>query len=114
MSHVPDEFQYMLDCEKCSLCKSRTHVVVGEGEQTAKLMFIGEAPGAEEDYKRRPFVGRSGKKMRDAMVSVGLNPSDVYITNSVKCRPPDNRRPYSDEIDACMGHLRLQIRWLNP
>ena len=99
----------------CSaLCEHRTHAVPGEGDPRAKLVFIGEGPGATEDATGRPFVGQAGKLLDDIIAAIGLRREDVYITNVVKCRPPQNRKPLPDEIAACMPYLRRQLALLKP
>ena len=90
-----------LDCHKCQLDQSRTHVVFGIGNQKADLMFVGEAPGAEEDRTGKPFVGRAGQLLTKIIQSTGLTRDDVYIANVLKCRPPGNRNPQSNEIEQC-------------
>lgn len=101
-------------CEKCRLCKGRTHAVPGEGNSQAKILFIGEGPGFNEDQQGRPFVGKAGHLLEEALASINLKRSDVFITNVVKCRPPENRDPNPDEIAACNEYLERQIEALNP
>lgn len=101
-------------CKKCKLCKTRTNVVFGEGNKNADLMFIGEGPGADEDYSGIPFVGRAGKLMNMAFQGIGINREEVYIANIVKCRPPGNRNPQDDEVDACLDYLRSQVILIKP
>lgn len=102
-------------CEVCTeLCKSCTNPVPGEGDPEAELMFVGEAPGAQEDREGRPFVGASGKFLAEMLETVGLKRSDVFITNIVKYRPPGNRDPKPDEIQACLPYLLEQIAVINP
>jgi len=102
-------------CELCMLCETRTNAVPGEGSLDPEVMVIGEAPGAEEDLQGRPFVGRSGKLLRQKLTEVfGEEPSWFYITNVIKCRPPDNRDPQEDEVIACRPYLMAQIAALNP
>lgn len=101
-------------CEKCRLCKGRTKAVPGEGNLQAKIMFIGEGPGYHEDQQGRPFVGPAGRLLEEALASIDLKRSDVFITNVVKCRPPDNRDPNPDEIAACDEYLDRQIEALQP
>ena len=101
-------------CKKCKLCKTRTNVVFGEGNKNADLMFIGEGPGADEDYSGIPFVGKAGKLMNMAFQGIGINREEVYIANIVKCRPPSNRNPEQDEADACMNYLRNQVILVKP
>ena len=102
------------DCRKCELHRTRTHTVFGVGRPDADCMFIGEAPGAEEDARGEPFVGRAGKLLDAMLAAIGLKRGDVYIANIVKCRPPLNRDPHTDEIAACSGYLRRQIEAVSP
>ena len=102
------------DCRKCELHRTRTHTVFGVGRPDAACMFIGEAPGAEEDARGEPFVGRAGKLLDAMLAAIGLRRADVYIANIVKCRPPRNRDPHTDEIAACSGYLRRQIEAVSP
>lgn len=101
-------------CEKCRLCEARTNVVPGEGDPNAKLMFIGEAPGRDEDAQGRPFVGRSGELLTRMIRAIGLEREQVYICNVVKCRPPQNRNPQPDEAAACLNYLRAQVALVRP
>lgn len=102
-------------CERCDLCKTRNHTVFGEGAADAEVMFIGEAPGANEDRQGRPFCGRAGELL-DRIIenAMGLQRSEVYIANVNKCRPPGNRDPEPDEVAACLPFLRKQIEWIRP
>jgi len=102
------------NCKKCDLWKTRTNVVVGDGSLDAKIFFVGEAPGYHEDMQGRPFVGKAGKILDELLGSIGLQRSDVYIANILKCRPPKNRNPLQSEIDACTGHLNRQIECIQP
>jgi DNA polymerase len=102
------------ECTRCKLHRGRTHVVFGVGNPRAGLMFVGEGPGAEEDARGEPFVGRAGKKLDQMIASIGLRREDVYIANVVKCRPPDNRDPESDEIATCSPFLEAQIEAIRP
>lgn len=102
------------NCEKCKLCKTRKNIVFGTGNKDAKLMFIGEGPGADEDMQGLPFVGKAGQLMNKCFEGVGIKREDVYIANVVKCRPPQNRVPEKDEADACIGYLQNQIKLVNP
>ena len=104
----------VLACTLCRLAETRTQAVPGEGSSTAAVMFIGEGPGFNEDQQGRPFVGRAGKLLDDLLGSVPMRREDVFITNIVKCRPPDNRDPLPDEVNACSGYLKAQIELLNP
>jgi len=101
-------------CTKCRLHQSRTNPVPGEGSLDSSLMFIGEAPGAREDATGRPFVGAAGKLLTQLIESIGLSRDEVYITNVVKCRPPQNRDPQADEIYTCLPYLRRQINIIRP
>ena len=102
------------DCRDCRLCEGRTRVVHGTGSHRAKVVFIGEAPGKEEDLRGEPFVGRAGKVLDAALVDAGVSRDDVYITNLVKCRPPGNRRPRKDEVESCRKHLVREMNGLRP
>ena len=101
-------------CPKCDLCKTRTNTVFGEGDAEAKLMFIGEAPGENEDLQGRPFIGRAGELLTKMINGMGLARDEVYIANIVKCRPPDNRVPTSDEVATCTPYLERQIELIRP
>lgn len=101
-------------CAKCKLCKGRTRSVPGEGSPTAKIMFIGEGPGYHEDKQGRPFVGPAGQFLDELLASINLKRSDVFITNVVKCRPPNNRDPEPEEMVACNDYLDRQIAALQP
>ncbi|MSP78633.1 MAG: uracil-DNA glycosylase [Dehalococcoidia bacterium] len=101
-------------CVDCSLCQGRTNAVPGEGPDTSKIMFIGEGPGFYEDQQGRPFVGPSGRLLESLLVGIGLNRNQVFITNVVKCRPPENRDPLPNEIQACAPYLSSQIQALKP
>ena len=101
-------------CEKCSLCQSRTNCVFGTGNKHASLMFIGEAPGEQEDLSGTPFVGRAGQLLDKFLYAVDIDRSDVYIANILKCRPPKNRDPLPAEEDACIDFLREQVRLIKP
>ncbi len=102
------------DCRKCRLCEGRTNAVPGEGSPSAAVMFIGEGPGRNEDEQGRPFVGRAGQLLDEMLGLVPLRRADVFITNVVKCRPPDNREPEPDEVAACWPYLEAQISLLKP
>lgn len=106
--------QHIGDCQRCKLCQNRTHVVFGDGNPKAKLMFVGEGPGADEDKQGLPFVGRAGKLLTKMIEAMGLARSDVYIANVVKCRPPQNRNPEPDEIETCQPFLLQQIKIIQP
>ena len=102
------------DCTRCKLHQGRTNIVFGEGNPKAKLVFVGEGPGAEEDKQARPFVGRAGQLLTKIIAAMGLKRSDVYICNVVKCRPPGNRSPEPDEAGTCEQFLFKQLRAINP
>nr|WP_038039516.1 uracil-DNA glycosylase [Thermorudis peleae] len=101
-------------CTRCELARTRTHAVPGEGNPHAEVMFIGEAPGWNEDKQGRPFVGAAGQFLNELLERIGLRRSDVFITNIVKCRPPGNRDPLPDEIVACAPYLEEQIAAIRP
>jgi len=102
------------DCQRCRLCKSRTKIVFGVGNPEARLMFVGEGPGRDEDAQGIPFVGRAGQLLTDIIKAMKFSRDDVYIANIVKCRPPENRTPEPDEIEACRGFLEAQIGIIAP
>ncbi len=104
----------VMGCNDCGLCKGRTNAVPGEGSPDASIMFIGEGPGFYEDQQGRPFVGASGKFLDQLLASIGLDRRTAFITNIVKCRPPQNRDPEPDEIAACAKHLDAQIAAIGP
>ncbi len=104
----------IMSCKKCDLYKYRKNPVPGEGRLDADIMFIGEAPGAQEDERGRPFVGAAGKLLTELIESIGLKREEVYITNVVKCRPPNNRDPTEEEIEACSPYLIRQIQLIKP
>jgi DNA polymerase len=103
------------DCTRCKLCKQgRTQVVFGVGNPQAQLMFVGEAPGQDEDIQGEPFVGRAGQLLTKIIEAIGLSRSDVYIANVIKCRPPNNRNPEPDEVATCEPFLFRQIDAIKP
>ena len=102
------------NCKKCGLCNERKNAVVGTGKRDSSLLFIGEAPGEDEDKSGEPFVGKAGKLLTKIFQSVSLEREDVYITNIVKCRPPGNRTPNQDEMLVCYQYLEAQIALINP
>ena len=104
----------MGDCRRCKLNKTRRTLVFGEGNPKAQLMFVGEGPGYDEDVQGRPFVGRAGQLLTKIIQSIGLQREDVYIANIVKCRPPQNRNPETDEIEACHPFVLKQIEAIQP
>lgn len=101
-------------CRKCDLGSLRTNAVPGEGNPNARILFVGEGPGADEDAQGRPFVGRAGKLLDKIIAACGLKRNDVFIANIVKCRPPENREPRADEIINCFPYLQRQIEIINP
>ena len=101
-------------CRLCELSKGRTRAVPGEGPCPAKIMLVGEAPGKDEDLTGRPFVGRAGRLLDEALSKAGLERSEVFITSAVKCRPPENKMPKAREIEACHPYLQAQIAALEP
>ena len=101
-------------CTKCRLAEGRTQVVFGVGDSGADLMFVGEAPGFHEDQQGKPFVGQAGKLLDKLLAGIGLERDQVYVANVLKCRPPGNRDPQPDEIEACEGHLFRQISMIEP
>lgn len=101
-------------CQKCRLCEGRTNVVPGEGNPHADLLCIGEGPGREEDRLGRPFVGAAGQLLERMLKAIDLSRNDVYIANVVKCRPPNNRAPVADEMEACLPYLRAQTGLIRP
>jgi len=104
----------IVTCTKCELHKGREKAVPGDGPVSAMVMFVGEGPGEKEDQEGRPFVGAAGRLLTELLASVGLNRNQVFITNIVKCRPPNNRAPRQGEIDACNPYLEDQIRLVGP
>ena len=102
------------ECKKCDLYRTRNNLVFGEGNPGSKLVFIGEAPGREEDREGRPFVGEAGKLLTRLIKGIGLERSAVYITNIIKCRPPENRDPLPEEIEKCRGYLLHQLEIIKP
>lgn len=102
------------DCTRCKLHRTRNKIVFGDGNPTAELVFVGEGPGADEDAQGLPFVGRAGKLLTQMIEAMGLQRRDVYICNVVKCRPPGNRQPEKDEVDACSPFLHRQLDVIQP
>jgi uracil-DNA glycosylase family 4 len=102
------------DCKRCPLWENRNHLVFGEGDPHAQLMFVGEAPGREEDLQGRPFVGQAGRILTQFLQGIGLSRDEVYIANILKCRPPGNRTPQSQETEACLPFLLKQIQAIQP
>jgi uracil-DNA glycosylase len=121
MLDIMDKKERMIDlagiiksCQKCALSKTRINAVVGEGSFDSKILFIGEAPGSNEDRQGRPFVGRAGKILDELLESINLKRDQVYIANILKCRPPQNRNPNKNEIEMCTDYLDLQVDLINP
>ena len=106
--------EFIGECTRCKLSKGRTKIVFGTGSPKARLMFVGEGPGRDEDLSGEPFVGRAGKLLTDMIKAMGLQREDVYIANIVKCRPPENRQPEHDEVEACSPFLMRQIDVIRP
>ena len=106
--------EMLADCRRCALCRGRTRLVFGEGDPRARLMFIGEGPGFDEDRTGRPFVGRAGQLLDKMIAAMQFTREEVYIANIVKCRPPDNRAPAPEEAACCLPFLRRQIDLVRP
>lgn len=106
--------QEMASCRRCPLADTRKNVVCGDGNQEAKIVFVGEAPGADEDKQGIPFVGRAGQLLTDIIQAMGLKRKDVYICNVLKCRPPENRNPLPEEIRLCEPFLKRQLQLVSP
>ncbi len=106
--------QEIKQCRRCKLCEARNNVVIGQGDQRARVMFIGEGPGQQEDLFGVPFVGRAGELLTKIIQAMGLTRDEVYIGNAVKCRPPNNRQPEQEEMEACFPYLRRQIELIRP
>ena len=102
------------ECQRCKLHSGRNKIVFGVGSPQAKLMFVGEGPGADEDARGEPFVGRAGRKLDEMIKAIGLSRDEVYIANIVKCRPPNNRDPERDEVETCFPFLARQIAAISP
>ncbi len=111
LKEVEDEIRR---CRRCELWKYKTNYVPGEGNPNAKIVFIGEAPGREEDIQGRPFVGKAGKYLTEVLKKLGVERKEVYITNVLKCRPPNNRDPKPEEIEACKPYLLKQLEIIKP
>ena len=106
--------QNVINCTKCELCKTRTNSVPGKGSFQSNVIFVGEAPGRNEDREGKPFVGAAGKKLSAALEEAGVSREEVYITNIVKCRPPNNRVPNTDERNTCQDYIRQEISIIKP
>lgn len=114
MAGMDELYQTCLACQNCPLGAGRTNLVFGDGNPTAEVMFVGEGPGEQEDLTGIPFVGAAGKLLDQMLEIIDLNRENYYIANIVKCRPPQNRDPHSDEQDACIGYLREQVKLVQP
>jgi uracil-DNA glycosylase family 4 len=114
MSELTDLCAQIRACTRCSLARSRTRAVPGEGPENAILMFIGEAPGFHEDKSGRPFVGAAGQFLEELLASIEMTRDQVYIANVIKCRPPANREPLPEEIAACQPYLDRQVELIQP
>jgi uracil-DNA glycosylase family 4 len=115
MSNLMDALRLqVISCTKCNLSKSRTNAVAGKGNYNAEIMFIGEAPGRNEDLMGEPFVGTAGKILTEALEYAGLSRDDVFITNVVKCRPPNNRIPLEEEKNSCQQYLMDELGIIKP
>ena len=112
--NLADIRKQVVACKLCDLHKTRNNIVFGVGNENAKIMFIGEAPGANEDLKGEPFVGRAGMLLNSMLRSIGLERTDVYIANILKCRPPGNRDPLPQEVKLCTPYLQQQIALIQP
>ena len=106
--------QNVKDCKKCELCTTRRNAVPGIGNESADIVFVGEAPGKNEDLHGEPFIGTAGKRLDDALQNAGLARNNVYITNIVKCRPPNNRVPNDAEKSMCSNYLEDELKIINP
>jgi uracil-DNA glycosylase family 4 len=114
LSELTDLYGVIAACQKCALAKGRSNTVPGEGPEQAEIMFIGEAPGFHENRLGRPFVGAAGKFLEELLASIGMKRTEVYICNVIKCRPPENREPLPNEIEACRLYLDQQIALVKP
>ena len=114
MSELTDLYAEIRICKKCDLSKGRTNAVPGEGPENAEIMMIGEAPGFHEDREGRPFIGPAGKFLDELLAGINLKRDQIYICNVIKCRPPQNRDPLPEEMDACKPYLDAQIALIKP
>ena len=114
MSDLKTISEEISGCQKCKLCAGRTNTVPGTGHSEARILFIGEGPGKDEDLQGKPFVGAAGKLLTKLIESIGLTRDDVFIANVVKCRPPENRDPLPEEIEACWPYLVNQLKVIKP
>lgn len=113
-STLPELRDFIGDCTRCRLAGTRTNLVFGVGNPDADLMFIGEAPGRDEDLQGEPFVGRAGQLLTDIIKAMKMSRDDVYIANVIKCRPPENRNPEPDELESCRPFIRRQVELIRP
>ena len=111
---INELYRQIKDCAKCSLHRTRTHFVFGEGSPEAAVVFVGEAPGRDEDLQGRPFVGRAGQLLTKMLAAIHFNRQEVFIGNILKCRPPNNRDPLPEEIQLCEPHLHAQLAIIEP
>jgi uracil-DNA glycosylase family 4 len=114
MSELTTLYDQIRVCQKCDLAKGRTNTVPGEGPENAEIMMIGEAPGFHEDREGRPFVGAAGKLLDELLAGINLKRNQIYICNVLKCRPPQNRDPFPDEMESCKPYLDQQIELIKP
>ncbi len=114
METLDDIAREILNCKKCDLYKTKTNYVPGSGNEKAEVVFVGEAPGREEDLKGEPFVGAAGKLLNEMLSKIGLKREDVFICNVLKCRPPNNRDPTPEEVEACGNFLVRQLNVIRP
>ena len=114
MSELEELHRHIASCPDCDLCRTRSRVVPGEGPPNAEILFVGEAPGFHEDQQARPFIGPAGRFLDELIASIGLRRDQVFITNVVKCRPPNNRDPLPGEIEACRKYLQRQVELIRP
>lgn len=114
LSELTNLYAQIAACQKCALAEGRTHAVPGEGPEDAEIMFVGEAPGYHENRLGRPFVGAAGSFLEELLASINMRREDVYICNVIKCRPPNNRDPLPNEIEACRPYLDRQIELIKP
>jgi uracil-DNA glycosylase family 4 len=114
MSELSQLAEQVVACTKCILSKSRTKAVPGEGPENAHMLFVGEGPGFHEDKQGRPFVGAAGQFLQELLAGIGMKREEVFIANVIKCRPPGNRDPMPEEIEACRAYLDRQIELINP
>jgi len=114
MTELEEVHRQVSTCRDCGLCERRTHAVPGEGPENAEIMFVGEGPGFNEDQQARPFVGPAGRFLDELLALAGLRREEVFITNVIKCRPPENRDPLPDEVEACRKYLTRQIELIRP